>query len=83
MRIVENTPARLRLRHRPWVLWGVMALLVGRAFWNAAFDDLFLEVGDNDVPLERGFGPYDRTAIATEISRWLDPPRPQSPPLMS
>lgn len=169
MQIVENTPVKLHLRHRPWVLWGMMALLIGGAFRNLVFEDLdpvdwaihvpvilgmigltwwfmpavdvvldratglvtfaerrltgssirryplaevgrvslryerhqnmtprlnrlFLEMGTDEVALERGFGPCDRTRIASEINRWLDPgnpapveptPRPQSPPLMS
>ena len=168
MRVIEKTSERLHLQHRPLVLWGVMALLIGGALWKLAFatldavdvaiyvpvtvgmiglvwwfmpaidlvldragglavleerratgrlvrryplaevrraslryevhgtsprlNRLFLEVGDGEVALERGFGAYDRTALATEINRWLDPddpapvepsPRRQSPPLMS
>ena len=37
---------------------------------------LVLEVGSDAVALERGFGPRDRTAIATDINRWLDPDDP-------
>ena len=169
MRIVEKTPARLHVRHSPWIAWGAVAVLLGGAVWNIVFEGLgpvdwaiylpvtagmvglawwfipavdvlfdrstgivtvserrltgtsirrfplaeiqrtslryethqnmaprlnrlFLEAGARSVPLERGFGPHDRTAIATEINRWLEPgdpapveplPRPQSDPLIS
>lgn len=34
MRIVEQTPERLHVRHRPWFAWGVMALLIGGSLWE-------------------------------------------------
>lgn len=40
---------------------------------------LFLETTGGRVALERGFGPYDRTALATAINRWIDPANPPDP----
>lgn len=145
MRIVAEEDDRLEIRHRPWVTWAVVAILLGGALheilldrgietwerwftgaiaagigWVAwwglpavdlSFDRaglrfvehrltgrrireipraritgirtetdrhasarpnrLVLDTLDGEVPLERGFGPFDRTELARRIAVWL------------